>query len=641
MTEVYIKQCLEPKGKLAGLFPGYEFRPQQLDLAIDIYNALFNKAKLFLAEAGTGTGKSLAYLLPVAVIGKRAIISTGTKNLQEQLIKKDIPLLNQLLDRELYAVLMKGRNNYLCLRRFEDFYSNPGFYSVAEKKHWQKILDWAGATETGDREEMSFLHDSSETWQEICSRREECMGQRCPFYRSCFLTRLKIHAQEADMVVVNHHLYFADTALRKENSFSTLPQADVIVFDEAHLLEEIATQFLGSHLSHADIRNFVKMIRRWKPERDDFKDVGKRLEGPLRGLEEGAKLFFDSMPSGTGRFSLEDVMQKETERMGLALLERIKNLRVSLEQERLILEDYFDDWKETCRTFSDSTQLFIERSEPGVAWWGEHTSQGNALHATPVDISGEFQRVFLKSDQSAILLSATLTTENSFEYIIDRLGLTETQTQIYLSPFNYSEQGILYLPKLLSNPNHSDFYTECAQEIIRILEITQGKAFILSTSYAGMEKLHSLLVDSIKHTLLVQGDKPKRLLIKKFQKDVHSVLLATISFWQGVDVPGESLSAVIIDKLPFASPADPVIKARVNYFRQRDLDPFNGFQVPSAVMMLKQGIGRLIRSKSDRGLVAVMDQRIVTQRYGQKFIQSLPKFKISHSLEDVWQFFHK
>ncbi|MGB3976855.1 MAG: helicase C-terminal domain-containing protein [bacterium] len=641
MTEVFIRQCLEPRGKLEKLIPWYEYRSQQLEMSIDIYNALHNKTEVFLAEAGTGTGKSLAYLLPVAAIQKRAIISTGTKNLQEQLIKKDIPLLNQLLDKTLYAVLMKGRNNYLCQRRFEDFRSNPEFYSVKEKTDWQKIQDWADCTETGDREEMDFLSDTSETWQEICSRREECLGQRCPFNRSCFLARLKIQAQAADLIVVNHHLYFADTALRKDNSFSALPQADIVVFDEAHLLEDIATHFLGSHLSHADIRSFVKMIRRWKSERDDLKSVIKRLENPLRGLEEGAKLFFDSMPSGTGRFALENIMLKETERLGSVLLERLDDFQVSLAREVLVLEEFIDDWKETCRTFSDSMRLFIERSEPGIAWWGEHTGQGNALHATPVDISRDFKRTFLKSGQSVVLLSATMTTENSFKYIIDRLGLADSQTQIYPSPFDYTEQGILYLPQALPDPNHPDFYAECAQEIIRLLEITQGKAFILSTSYAGMEKLHSLIVDSIKHTLLVQGDMPKHRLIKKFQQDVHSVLLATISFWQGVDVPGESLSAVIIDKLPFASPSDPVVKARIKFFREKELDPFNGFQVPLAVMMLKQGIGRLIRSRSDRGLVAVLDQRISTRRYGQKFIQSLPEFKISHSLDDVRLFFYR
>jgi ATP-dependent DNA helicase DinG len=641
VTETFIRQCLEPGGKLAAVISQYESRPQQLDMAIDIFNALLNKSEVFLAEAGTGTGKSLAYLIPIAALQQRAIVSTGTKNLQEQLITKDIPLLNKLLDKTLHAVLMKGRSNYLCLRRYEEFALQPAFHTMQEKKRWLKIRNWAEDTDTGDRAEIAFLPDNSDLWHSVCSRREECFGIRCPHYRSCFLLRLKIQAQAADLVVVNHHLYFADTTLRKENSFSTLPPAETIVFDEAHLLEEIATQFLGSHLSHGDILDFVKMIRRWKPGRKDMQEAEWRLEPSLRSLEEGAKLFFDSMPSGEGRFPLSDIFKNETERMGLVLVERLNNLRADLHREGLIPAEFVDEWKEICRMLSDSTRLFLERSEPAMAWWGEHTSQGNALHATPVDISGDFSRILKKPGQAVILTSATLTMENSFDFLKERLGLPESLTCIYPSPFDYARQGILYLPQTLPYPDHPDFYAECAKEITRILDMSDGRAFILTTSYAGMEKLRVLLNGSIAFPLFVQGDEPKRVLIEKFRSDIHSVLLATISFWQGVDVPGESLSAVIIDKLPFASPADPVTRAKVDYFRENGMDPFSGFQVPSAVMMLKQGIGRLIRSRSDRGLVAVLDQRILTRSYGRKFLRSLPGFSLSRKFEHVRLFFNK
>lgn len=641
MTEIFIRQCLEPGGKLASVISHYEFRPQQLEMAIDIFNALLHKEEIFLAEAGTGTGKSLAYLIPIAAMQQRAIVSTGTKNLQEQLITKDIPLLNTLLDNELHAVLMKGRNNYLCLRRYEEFASQPAFQTMREKKRWSRIMEWAEYTDTGDRSEMAFLPDNSELWHSICSRREECFGLRCPHYRSCFLLRLKIQAQSADLVVVNHHLYFADMTLRKENSFSTLPQAETIVFDEAHLLEEVATQFLGSHLSQGDILDFVKMIRRWKPGRKDMQEAEWRLEPSLRRLEEGVKLFFDSMPSGEGRFAISDIINNETERMGTVLVERLNNLRSDLEREGLIPAEFVDEWNDICRMLSDSTRLFLARTEPAMAWWGEHTSQGNALHATPVDISGDFSRILKRPDQSVILTSATLTMQNSFDFMKDRLGIPGSLTCIYPSPFDYARQGILYLPQTLPFPDHPGFYPECAKEITRILEMSEGRAFILTTSYAGMEKLRALLNETIAFPLFVQGDEPKRILIEKFRSDIHSVLLATISFWQGVDVPGESLSAVIIDKLPFASPADPVTRARVEYFRENGMDPFSGFQVPSAVMMLKQGIGRLIRSRSDRGLVAVLDQRILTRSYGQKFIRSLPGFSISSNFEDVRAFFSK
>ncbi|MBN1878498.1 ATP-dependent DNA helicase [bacterium] len=624
---------------MASAFPLYEFRSQQLQMALDVATTLQSGSGVFIAEAGTGTGKSLAYLIPAAAIKRTVVISTGTKNLQEQLLNKDIPLLNRLLDSPVQAVLLKGRQNYLCLRRLQDFQSRPEFHSVREKKMWPAILEWSGTTESGDSGEMDFLPDYSPIWRQICSRREECLGGHCPNYRSCFLLRLRIKAQSANLVIVNHHLFFADTILRQNNAISVLPDSYATIFDEAHLLEETVTQFLGAHIGQGDIDDFIRMIKRCKPARKDLGAGGWAIEPMLKSLDEGSAMFFGSMQAGEGRFDLDSAMDEETIRMGGILSERLMRLRSSFDGEGLIPSEFLVEWKEICRTMKDSVDLFLARSEPGMAWWGEHTSHGNYLHAGPVDISDDFPALLNYLQRPVILTSATLTADDTFEYFISRLGLHHAETRIYPSPFDYKTQGILYLPTTLPDPRSDDFYEACADEILKILTLTRGRAFILTTSYSGMEKLHMLLIDRCPYPMLVQGEKPKTVLIEEFRNNMHSVLLATISFWQGVDVPGESLSAVIIEKLPFASPGDPLVKARVGFMKSQGVDPFNSFQVPNAIMMLKQGVGRLIRSRSDRGLVTVLDRRILLMGYGRKFLRSLPSFTQTTDFKDVNQFF--
>lgn len=594
---------------------------------------------MLLAEAGTGTGKSLAYLIPIAATKRRSIVSTGTKNLQEQLINKDIPLLNKIIDAPIVSVLLKGRSNYLCQRRLNWFSQNPEFNTVSEKKQWSKIIQWADSTDTGDRSELSFLHDNSSLWNNINSRREECFGNHCKYFRDCFLMRLKIRAQKADLIIVNHHLYFADTIFARVKNFSTLPDADTVIFDEAHLLEDTASQFLGVHLSHQQLLDFAKMIRRWKPDRTELQGSVWSLDKVLTGLEEGAGLFFSSMPSGEGRFELSEVMNQQTEKMGGVLFERIEVLERELAADKSVPEEFVFEWRSLCKELKDSLLLFLDRSEPGMAWWGEHSRSGNALHAVPVDISEEFSQIIKVGDRSIILTSATLTANNTFDYIIKRLGISDCHAKIYPSEFKYHTQGILYLPRHLPDPNHSEFYPECAKEICEIVKASSGRAFILTTSYAGLNKLKNLLFDSLPFNLLVQGDMPKNSLTDLFKKDIHSVLLATISFWQGVDIPGESLSAVIIDKLPFASPGDPVIKARLQYLRDNGINPFREYQIPSAIMMLKQGLGRLIRSRNDKGLVAIMDHRILVKNYGNRFLHSIPDFYRTSDIKDVTVFF--
>lgn len=637
--EQTIRECLEPEGVLSRCFAAYEFRPEQLRMSLDIAGTLQSMNGLLIAEAGTGTGKSLAYLIPAALLEKNVIVSTGTKNLQEQLIKKDIPLLNKLLKSPVTAILIKGRQNYLCRRRFEAFNQRPEFETVREKKLFERVREWALTTASGDRAEMDFLPDNTPLWRHICSRRDECMGGRCPQYSACFLLRLRIEAQNANLVVVNHHLFFADAALRRNNAVSALPDAAAVIFDEAHLLDEVVTQFLGVHISASEIMDFLKMIRRWKPSRSDLGGKKWGLSAVLGSVEEGAALFFRSFGSGEGRYELLERFNDEILRMGSVLIERIEHLNKGLDGEGFIPEEFIGEWKHMCMDMVSRIRFFMIHDEPGMAWWGEYGAPGSTLHASPVDISGDFPSIIHDPVRPVVMTSATLTAGESFEYFTDRLGIHGSATEVYPSPFDYTAQGLLYIPDHLPTPGHPDFYEACAGEILLLLSASEGRAFVLTTSYSGLNQLRERLEETLEYRLLVQGDMPKHRLIREFTRDVHSVLLATISFWQGVDVPGDALSAVIIDKLPFSSPGDPIVRARIDHCNSHGGNAFVSYQVPSAIMMLKQGVGRLIRSRMDRGMVAVMDHRILTKFYGRMFLGSLPPFRRVTSRQEVQAFF--
>lgn len=635
-----IRQCLQPGGQLSLQIEQYESRPQQLQMSLDIATTLQSVNGILMAEAGTGTGKSLAYLIPAALLRQNVVVSTGTKALQEQLINKDIPLLNTLLEDPINAVLVKGRRNYLCARRFNQFRDRPEFQSMAEKRRFSAVCDWVAETKSGDRAEMDFLPDFSPLWNNICSRRDDCMGGRCPEYATCYLLKLRVRAQAADLVVVNHHLFFADAALRRSSAMAALPDSQAVIFDEAHLLDDIVTQFLGVHLGQPEILDLIRLIRRWKPTRKELGGEKWALAGALGSVEEGAAMFFGSMPSGEGRFELLPQMSDEIGRYGTLLIERVENLSQALEKDGLIPEEFTAEWKQVCRGISDKTRFFLAHDEPGMAWWGEHTSQGNILHACPIEIADEFPKIIQDPIRPVVLTSATLTTGNTFNYMTDRLGLQHATTAVYPSPFDYPNQGQLYIPDHLPDPNHNDFLAACSTEIMDIVNATNGRAFILTTSYSAMRAIREQIEDQLEFRMLVQGDAPKRRLIREFIEDTHSVLLATMSFWQGVDVPGEALSTVIINRLPFGSPGDPMIRARIEFMNDNGVNAFFNYQIPSAVMMLKQGVGRLIRSKSDRGLIAVLDNRIIKKQYGRQFLDSLPGFSRVRSIDEVITFFN-
>ena len=620
----------------------YEFRPQQLQMALDICDVLLGDS-VFLAEAGTGTGKSLAYLLPAALMKKKVIISTGTKNLQEQLFFHDIPLLNQLIPEPVIAELMKGRSNYLCRQRWGNLLKNKQLKAGLSAEHLAKINDWIDVTHTGDRSELDFLPDSSLLWQEICSRPESCRGGACLYSANCFIIRLKIRAQQADLVVTNHHLFLADTLLRKQNIASPLPDCEAVVFDEGHLLDAIATEFLGVHLSGFAILDFLSRLNVYK--KTNLKNPLSRettdewvLEGSIRAIKDAVSFYFDSFGKGEGRFLLDGKYNEEISRRALRLHDSLISLKSVFRSEKNIPEESYLEIESQIRSFCESLSFIDAMSETNYVYWGEHTRRGSTLHSNPIDISDEFPGMVTEPDRPLIMTSATLSIKNTFDYICQRLGFKSPGSEIYPSPFNYQQQALLYLPVHLPFPEDSQFYSAVIDEIKKIIRISEGKALILTTSYRGLNEIQRGLTGEIDYTLLVQGQAPKRSLLTTFKNDRHSVLLATASFWQGVDVPGDALSCLIIDKIPFASPGDPIVQARIEYIKIRGGKPFSEFQIPEAVMSLKQGLGRLIRSSSDSGIAVVLDKRIRVRHYGKMFLDSIPNFKITGDLEDVRNF---
>ncbi len=623
-----IDDILGRNGALASMMPGYEFRPQQMSMARDVL-ACLDMGSTLLAEAGTGTGKSLAYLVPIALRQKKTLISTGTKTLQEQLYFQDIPLLNQIMPRPVSAVLLKGRNNYLCLNRWHAL-EKSGQLIGTESEH-ERFRSWADVTETGDRSELDFLSDNSRLWQAVCSRPEACLGKRCGFFNSCFVMRLKIQAQKADVVIVNHHLLMADRMVRKRNRPAPLPDVEALVCDEAHLLESIATEFLGVRISRWDIQDIVNVILEYKP--------GSALKKAIKKVRESTGLYFESFGIGESRFALAGRYSEEKSVRAQKLIQALTVLLHALKREKSIPDEVRNELDFRLQDIVESIGFINDMRDPEYVFWGELGPKGATLHANPIDISSDLPGMLISGDSPLILTSATLTVDGSFEFVRSRLGFPDPETRVYPSPFNYPEQTLLYIPEHLPTPDSPDFFHCAGAEVVQILKASRGRALVLCTSYRGMHALKEMIQETTDYTLLIQGDAPKNTLLEVFRKDVHSILIATASFWQGVDVPGAALSCVVIDKLPFASPSDPITAARINMIKNQGGNPFFNYQIPMAVMSLKQGLGRLIRSGTDFGVAVILDKRIRRSRYGYKFIRSIPDFPGTSRLQDVIDFF--
>jgi len=664
-------QFFAPGGLLSKTHSAYEFRRGQLQMAQAVEEALEERRHL-IVEAGTGTGKTLAYLLPVIRSGKRVIISTGTKNLQEQLFFKDVPALERALfpegDRKLSVCYMKGRNNYLCRKKLFDLTDQPVLSGLEEIEQYRAIAAWEKTTQTGDRAELAELPEASALWHKLDARADTCLGQKCKEYERCFITEMRRRAAESDIIIVNHHLFFADLSVKLQAEGApdagVLPECGAVIFDEAHELEEVAGNYFGISVSNLrvdelgrDVEHLLQREKLYTPQ----------MSGAIQSVRERSQLFFSLLPPGEGRFAFDSRREflEENGEEFLALNQSLNRLGAELEQLPQKPEEVFA-LARRAQQLQVQLQFVMENEDPNTVFWierrgfrgaatgsrrrssslssstEEKTAGGRTnvfLQATPIDVGQILRECLWSKLETAALTSATLAVGGGFEYIRGRLGLDHARELIVPSHFDYESQAILYVPPNLPDPRTPQFAGEAAGVIRRLLEITRGRAFVLFTSYAQMNEIYDRLLGLLEFPMLKQGDAPKSALLEEFRLTPHAVLFGTSSFWQGVDVQGEQLSCVIIDRLPFAVPSDPVVAARVKSIDAGGGNAFFEYQVPSAVITLKQGFGRLIRSLHDRGLLALLDNRILKKRYGRVFVESLPPYSRTTDLKKVEEFF--
>jgi ATP-dependent DNA helicase DinG len=632
--QVPLERIFGPQGWLARNHPNYEYRRGQFEMAEAVESALENRQHL-IVEAGTGTGKTLAYLVPIIRSGCRVVISTGTKNLQEQVFFKDIPFLTKLFPK-IRATLMKGRQNYLCRQRLYDIEKQPVLGGLEEVEQYAQILDWEKRTETGDRAELENLPDTSELWALVDARRETCTGQKCAQFERCFITWMHQRAAESDILIVNHHLFFADLALRQMEFSSLLPDYSAIVFDEAHEIEDVATQYFGLQVSNYRVEDLARDT-----------ETTLRLRGlksaevlaAVSELRRRADLFFELFPAGEGRtvFDNREALLEVHRGTYSALL----NAFVRLETELSRLQDRPEEINNLAKRAVELRQAFevvLESKERNLVFWWERRGRGVFLEASPIDVSAIFRERLLERVETVVLTSATLAVGGTFDFLKRRLGVQNAKERILDSHFDYGRQALLYTPVHLPDPREPDFARLAAEEVVQVLKATRGRAFVLFTSHQQMREVYERMRRRLRYPMLLQGTAPRTALLDRFRKTPHAVLFATSSFWQGVDVQGQQLSAVIIDRLPFAVPTDPVVAARIRMINEDGGNAFTEYQTPEAVIALKQGFGRLIRSENDRGVLVILDHRMVRKPYGRVFFASLPGYRRTDRLADVKAF---
>jgi ATP-dependent DNA helicase DinG len=649
-SSLNLKAIFGEDGLLARSLPYYEYRPGQIEMSEVIAEGL-QQGRHVIVEAGTGVGKTLAYLIPAILSGKKVVISTGTKNLQEQLYLKDIPFLEKYLPVKFKATYMKGRNNYLCLRRFNQF-RQQGFLFQEEMKQFQEIIRWAHRTQTGDRAELADLPDNSPLWREIASTTETCLGSKCEYFATkSFTARVKRAAGMADIIIVNHHLFFADLALKASGRGEAIPPYDAVIFDEAHQLEDIATSYLSVQLSNYGIEELIRDVARELSLAEvDEPEISKTLDA----LQKRSEQFFT--PFVPAQILSQKPVFSETSGFSLRIDHKYRLSPQNLpDPSRKILPDLLNtltlleallkglkkpteglrNQADRTATLKNNLAFIMGLNEPGYVYWCDIRGRWIGLGASPIDISTDMRQNVFRNIETVILTSATLSTGGSFQFLKDRLGLEDALERIVPSPFDYEKQAIFYIPPHMPDPREPRFIDAAAREIANIVNKTRGRAFVLFTSYKNLEEVYTRLKPILKFPLLKQGEASKSALLERFKTSGQAVLFATSSFWQGIDVQGEALSCVIIDKLPFAAPSEPLVEARIDQLKEQGRDPFYEYQIPSAIITLKQGLGRLIRSKKDTGVLSILDTRILTKSYGKIFLQSLPKCRITRTLENI------
>jgi ATP-dependent DNA helicase DinG len=603
---------------------------------------------VLLAEAGTGTGKTMAYLVPAILSGQRVLVSTGTKNLQEQIYFKDLPTLATALPVKFKTAYMKGRSNYLCLHRLAQARTSLPDGLV------DSIASWAERTETGDRAELADLPDDSSTWSEVAATAETCLGIDCPQYQECFVTRMRQRAAEADIVVVNHHLLCADAAVRQSSYGEVIPECSQLVLDEAHQLEDVVTQYFGISVSTYRLDDLVRDCDRLL-KHAAMRDAAGDIARAIGRVADHARSFFAAIAMARrlrGRFGDERLRISaewfgDIVADGTALITALNGLEAVMTlAARTTKAAGDDDVGEDALSLGrragevrDDLQLLLAASDASYVYFVEMRGRGVFLRAAPIDVAAIVQEQLFARMRATILTSATLSVDDSFTYVRGRLGIEDARELRVHSEFDFARQALLYLPRRMPPPKVSEYADAVAFQVQSIVQRTSGRAFILFTSYAMMQAVYECILGTVPYPLLLQGTAPRSVLLTQFRTTPNAVLLATSSFWQGVDVVGEQLSCVVIDKLPFASPGDPITAARIEAITAAGGDAFNEYQVPLAILALLQGLGRLIRHRNDRGVLAVLDPRLKTMGYGRRFLESLPPAPVTRDLADIERFF--
>lgn len=633
-----IDEIFRPAGLLDRSLADYEFRPSQLAMAHAVLDSIHHRKHLCV-EAGTGTGKTLAYLIPALFSDKRVVISTATKNLQDQIVYKDIPFLKSHLHAGIAATCMKGRQNYICLKKFRDL-GEQGTLLEAARMDRMRLEDWVAGTETGDRAELDWLADDDPVWRTLDARSDTCAGVKCPLYEECFITRMRRKAQESDVIIVNHALFFANLALKTDEIGQIVPDFGTAILDEAHEIEDIAASHFGRQFSSYQLDELVRDFQR------SFQSLPSHAARLSAAWEAGVR-FFAACPPVTGKHSLNYFRHPNLGVSDLreVLADEYSAFRASLESlyHPLLAERELPaDGESLIRRLDvvrNSLDSIFECDDPDQVYWFERRGRGLFFRITPIHMARVLRSELFDNVDNVVLTSATLSIDGGFDYVRERLGIPDPAELIVPSEFDYAQQTVLYVPRSFPEPRSPAYLDRFVHDVTRILGITRGHAFLLFTSFQQMNAVFERISGTLPYPLLRQGERPKATLLEEFRQRPGAVLLATASFWQGVDVRGDALRAVMIDKLPFQVPTEPVVAARIQHLKQEGQDPFETYSVPEAVITLKQGLGRLIRSRQDRGILAVFDSRLRTRSYGQRFLRSLPNCPLTDNMGTLENFY--
>ena len=624
-------------GPFAGLIDGYAPRPQQVEMAEAIAAALRDR-EVLVCEAGTGTGKTFAYLVPALQSGLKVLVSTGTRHLQDQLFHRDLPVVQRALRLPVNVQLLKGRANYLCLLRLAQHESDPAALGRESAARLPLVREWAVRTRSGDLAELSAVPEDSPVMAAITSTTDNCLGQACRFYEDCFVFEARRRAAHADITVVNHHLLLSDVSLRERGYGELLPDVDAVIFDEAHQLPELASRFFSRTLTAHQFTEFVRDSRAsWLQEAADAPEMPALIDA----IEKGARDLRLSFGRTDRRVAWDDINGAPAVRESLrALLDAGQAAHDGF----TALSERGKQIENCARRLGELVErldAFNERGGADQVQWLELRGHGFMLHETPLDISGQFQASIAGLAGSAIYTSATLSVNGDFAHFSSQLDLAESRCLRWESPFDFERQAMLYLPEGLPDPRQEGFTERVVQAALPVIELTRGRAFVLFTSHRALNLAARGIREAVGFPVLVQGEAPRTELLERFREAGHAVLLGTSSFWEGVDVKGQALSCVIIDKLPFAAPDDPVLRARMQRLEAQGRSPFKEYQMPQAVIELRQGIGRLIRDPADYGVLMICDPRLRTRSYGKVFLNSLPAMSRSTDLEAVRAFFRQ